>query len=412
MEFRPRFLGRSTSRAQHDAWIAEVPFPYDAEMSLFEDDRGLEAFRLKLELADSISKNKSKAAKSAKKAEVMVRRQEMTKQVLRAQRYLGLAAENNHTSTGQSKLTATLLDISQPSPHPFASEPIIIAIDVESWERNHNAVTEVGVATLDTRDLQGHAPGRVGEDWQKHIRARHFRVIENKDYINKDFIDGCPGAFQFGDSEFVGLKSMASVLTSCFHEPFSKKAADDGSWPDVEEDANAEKTTEKRNIILLGHDVGNDISYCHKLGFSVTNRGNLLEILDTAAMYRAYTRDPNPKSLGKILLGFDLDGWHLHNAGNDAVYTLWAFLAIAVSDAAESNKDERHQEAAEKRVEAAVEQAKERVKDDSEGWDVEEGGVALATHAGTNGSDEREVYGPPRPSANGLYTMGGAPLDV
>ena len=56
-------------------------------------------------------------------------------------------------------------------------------------------------------------------------------------------------------------------------------------------------------------------------------------------MYRALRREQNPKNLGGILADLDLAGWSLHNAGNDAVYTLQAMLGIALTDMVEREAD-------------------------------------------------------------------------
>lgn len=46
-------------------------------------------------------------------------------------------------------------------------------------------------------------------------------------------------------------------------------------------------------------------------------------------MWRALKREVNPRSLITILGELGIIGWNLHNAGNDAVYTLQAMLGIA-----------------------------------------------------------------------------------
>jgi hypothetical protein len=193
----------------------------------------------------------------------------------------------------------------------------------------------------------------------------------------------------------VSTKSLPSVLTQCFHEPFSKPSGGSNNQVPVVEDPN-----NKRNIVLLGHDVEQDIQYCHKIGFSVLGRGNLIATMDTQAMYQAYTRDTSPRGLGGVMNDFDITAWHLHNAGNDAVYTIYAMLATCVQDAAERGTEaskKKHDERAKNKLESAIEAAKERAKEDAEGWDVsEDGGVPL----------------PQPPSASGHYTLGGAPLDL
>jgi hypothetical protein len=124
-------------------------------------------------------------------------------------------------------------------------------------------------------------------------------------------------------------------------------------------------------------------------------------------MFRAYSKDPNARSLGNVLYHFDLEGWHLHNAGNDAVYTLWAMLAMSVVEASErgsEGKAKKEEEIFQARTDAAVEMVKEKVKDEMEGWEGE-GGVAVD-------DETKPVFGPPRKEERQYYTMGGALLDV
>lgn len=163
--------------------------------------------------------------------------------------------------------------------------------------------------------------------------------------------------------------------------------------------------------------MGNDISYLRKLGFDPLNRGNLLETMDTRSMYQAYTQDPNPTSLGRILAAFDQTGWYLHNAGNDAVYTVWALLAMTVASAAERGKPEvtqRRDEEMARRESVAVEEAKERVRDGTEGWsDGEDGGVRVGgAGKGQGKAKGGQDFVPWQGSETGFYTENGYPLNV
>jgi hypothetical protein len=63
-----------------------------------------------------------------------------------------------------------------------------------------------------------------------------------------------------------------------------------------------------------------------------------LETADTTCMWRYLRRETNPRSLGSILAELGIIGWNLHNAGNDAVYTLQAMVAIAIKHIEENNK--------------------------------------------------------------------------
>jgi DNA polymerase III alpha subunit (gram-positive type) len=97
---------------------------------------------------------------------------------------------------------------------------------------------------------------------------------------------------------------------------------------------------------LVGHDIGADISFLQTIGYDVHNLSNLLETADTAYMWRYLKRESNPRNLGSILAELGIIGWNLHNAGNDAVYTLQAMIAIAIKHLDEKckTKEVREQE--------------------------------------------------------------------
>jgi hypothetical protein len=95
---------------------------------------------------------------------------------------------------------------------------------------------------------------------------------------------------------------------------------------------------------LVGHDIGADISFLKTAGYDVHNLSNLLETADTAFMWRYLKRESNPRSLGSILAELGIIGWNLHNAGNDAVYTLQAMIAIAIKHIDEKYKEKEVRE--------------------------------------------------------------------
>lgn len=213
-----------------------------------------------------------------------------------------------------------------PAPHNFEGSVIFIAVDVESYEYNHNLITEIGFAILDTMDIKRIPPGERGKNWQKKIRARHIRVKEHTGYQNSDFVSGCADRFEFGSSEFVALADIPKVIANCFRPPYSTNIG-------PEEAGNLYPSSEKRNIILVGHDINIDINYLQKLGYNPLQVSNMLEVVDTATLDKVWKQHSQQRSLGNILYDLDMDSWHLHNAGNDAVYTLWAMIGIALCNA-------------------------------------------------------------------------------
>ena len=117
--------------------------------------------------------------------------------------------------------------------------------------------------------------------------------------------------------------------------------------------ADGQKGPRKRNIIFLGHDIRNEFEYLRQLGSQIfgpssstypisevemnagevgrgETLGSIIEALDTAVLHRALLRDGQTQSLGKMMAGLGRTAWHLHNAGNDARYTLEALVALLI----------------------------------------------------------------------------------
>ena len=346
-------------------------------------DRSLEAWKHKMDLAIEAGKQKHKAAKERKLQESTVKKQGYIGQMLRAQRYLGLLPKNdsNLLNPGVSSLSVPAIDITKPPMNIFDSDVIFLAIDVEAWEDPPRPVTEIGLAILDTQDLHGIAPGRAGEEWHQYIRGRHFRINEHKNKVNFKYLQGCPDRFEFGNSEFVSMSALASVLSSCLRE-LSGKAPESHSNSTTKAGPRNVPTA-PRKLIIVGHDLLQDIAYCHSIGFSVLNHGGIIDTIDSAALFRAHTHDPNARSLGNVMYHFDFAAWNLHNAGNDAVYTIEAMLAICVEAASERGSEQaqnKHEDIQQKREKELIDAAKERASEDAKGWSPnpgDDGGVPV-----------------------------------
>ncbi|KAI4671084.1 uncharacterized protein J4E88_009482 [Alternaria novae-zelandiae] len=373
----PRYLGRSHSREDVDSMAENAPnehFRAAGESSHPPlEQPTLEDFKQLMENLAEAQKAKNKANKAKKQQERLGKNKSMTDQFKRASRYLGLrdSIQNPSLST-----LSPAVDPSQPAPFPFDQSVVFVCVDVESYERAHHKITEVGVATLDTRELVGVPPGVDGEAWREKIRARHFRIKEHRHLVNSEFVAGHPDSFKFGHSTFISLKEAASHVAACFHAPFAAENGDDF--------LSHFDPTEKRNIVFLGHDTLGDVRYLQQLGYDPMKVENILEAMDTATMYKVWRREQQPTSLGRIMNAFDVPAWFLHNAGNDAVYTVWAMLAICVKEATlrgSPELDDLRENEMNAKLQAALEDAEQRVKDDAEGWSDHEatgdGGVPV-----------------------------------
>ena len=87
---------------------------------------------------------------------------------------------------------------------------------------------------------------------------------------------------------------------------------------------------DRRPVILVGHDVQHDIVHLSKVGIDVDKMWNILEIVDNQGLQQFMRKMMNGQKLERILAEFELPYSHLHNAGNDAVYTLQSLVVLAI----------------------------------------------------------------------------------
>ena len=217
---RPRYVASSTepedlpfvmTACPHRSYIPESERAnYDGYKTPTEEDY-LE-FRAKMVAMsedDRVRKEKNVLKRMEKRHQLQKAKGH---EILRAQRYLGLRKKNDPAS--EAKLIEVEqvkeadaefeseyedeLDVDQPTPYPQESSVVFVCIDVEAFEFSPNQITEIGVATLDTKDIEGIAPGKNGCNWWKMIRAQHFIVREFRHLENKVHCQGNRDGFVFG----------------------------------------------------------------------------------------------------------------------------------------------------------------------------------------------------------------------
>ncbi|KAI9749760.1 MAG: hypothetical protein M4579_006750 [Chaenotheca gracillima] len=389
---RPRYLGLATVKMSFENLEGMIPLPGfkpkdEPAEAAAPSDRSLAAFKLKVERGIAATQRSKNAAKLKRQENRIQSQQGWGNQIKRLHRYLGLrersressdsgappstsgiASCDDHPTTGVSEAPKPVpgpVDMESAAPYVSDSSVVFIAVDLEAYERNHKLVTEIGIATLDTLDLAGVSPGEGAKNWNSKIRARHIRIQEHGHLHNTDFVAGCADKFEFGESEWTSLESAPQLVASCFRAPFSGPSQAE----DMEPSLLTASPTPKRNIILVGHDISMDISYLHTLGYSPLTLPNLVETLDTMLMYRSLKRELQARSLGQLLYDFDLMGWNLHNAGNDAVYTLQAMIAIAFKGISLDGRTKEEKDTEKwNKVRATMDEAVDKAKMESEGW--------------------------------------------
>lgn len=91
------------------------------------------------------------------------------------------------------------------------------------------------------------------------------------------------------------------------------------------------RTSKKyRDIVLVGHGLRGDLSSLFELGLDVQTILPMIAVVDTEAISMRHFRLPKGLSLLNLLTCLGIPSAKLHNAGNDAMFTMKALLALAV----------------------------------------------------------------------------------
>lgn len=487
----PVFLGKSNSRDEANNLQSDIPAaPLDhgecPDSASSEVRQRFEDFKVKCQDAISAAKGRGKGAGGKKKREDdrLLTIKDWYAQLRRGQRYLGLRRKTGliqNPDPGMSweeqeifrrqqlkkaHFVLEPLDLGRVAPFPFEKEPIIVSIDVESYERAHNLITEIGISTLDTLDLVDIAPGLNGKNWTDQIRSRHFRISGRENLVNRDFCIGHPEAFEFGKSEWVDLKEAVTAVDSCFEWPFSvqyKHASVEDMWDvessnavkenkadkhasnsfcgvgtgptNAEQDAasraaiasvlygignkdaikhaieltkanqpnpeNLQRGPKKRNIILLGHDVRTDVDYLRDLGSEIFKPSratypmpamelmadggskaevltSLIDSMDTAPLYRVLNEEAQNRSLSSIMSDLGLPCNYAHNGGNDARYTLEAWVAMLIKARLKGDEEQKEED---KNAERHLQMARDTDSwNEGSEWGIDASKAAIESH--------------------------------
>ena len=163
---------------------------------------------------------------------------------------------------------------------------LLMAFDVEVYEHDRSVLLEIGFVLT-----------TLSNPTDRH--TFHYIIEENLHFQNKDFVPDNRERFKFGASQRVSLKDAV--------KNFQQRIGD--------------------SSILVTHSGSDDEKYLEKHGISLTGK----PMFDTQVLALALLpRGPHVRSLKRLLCDLDIsfDEDILHNAANDAVYTMDVFLAI------------------------------------------------------------------------------------
>ncbi|PSN72116.1 hypothetical protein BS50DRAFT_617447 [Corynespora cassiicola Philippines] len=195
----------------------------------------------------------------------------------------------------------------------------------------YNKLTEVGLASLDTRDLRDVETRRNGHYWLDKLRAVHYLLsgaADIKSIAENNHVIALHAAhhFEFGNTTIVDRDQLAGALLQDFK-------IIDGKSPGI--------PLKYRQIIFIGH--GWNKMYERNLkdnGLDIWSVDKILAIVDSQLLHR----HPGATSLGprldKLLDQYNCSPLHVNNGANDAVYMLvTVILGVLWDNAWREQKD-------------------------------------------------------------------------
>ncbi|KAF2810839.1 uncharacterized protein BDZ99DRAFT_462149 [Mytilinidion resinicola] len=170
---------------------------------------------------------------------------------------------------------------------------------------------------LDTQDIQGLEPGPNAKNWLDKIWFYHLRIRDHGHMVNTRFCPRNLESFDWGTTKWVTKVEASRAL----HEVFTERI--EPIKPEL------------CPVVFLGHAVhGDSQKLVEHLQFDMTAIGSVVSTLDTRviASERGYRGRGDKIGLGPLCSRFNISPKHLHNAGNDAAYTMLAAVLMGLTN--------------------------------------------------------------------------------
>ncbi|KAF5344148.1 hypothetical protein D9758_008845 [Tetrapyrgos nigripes] len=192
-----------------------------------------------------------------------------------------------------------------------------LAIDFEGWEMEHGMITEFGYSALHF------------ENGQEVVEDGHWIVKERQLYTNGKYVPDNRRHFRFGTSEIVPKAELKTKIHALFTRMKSYGP-----------------------LFLVFHDRAQDIKYLKYKEIDAPLDGLAfvlpasppaegLFVIDTADLFAALEGQRDTRSLERMCRLLQISTEYLHNAGNDAHYTLMACKEMAGGEPLDKQREAR-----------------------------------------------------------------------
>lgn len=232
---------------------------------------------------------------------------------------------------------------------PHDSEVVFIATD---FERHQCCVTDIGISTLDTRDLSSNLISKA----QKAIQKRHICVKDTVPGWMRKIFGKNPEQVHAEAAEWIQKRDIKAILADIFCITDTKSIHFHQSYPRKTDTDRLTSHTGPatlefgplRSIVLVSHHLERDLLIMKKLGFNQNDVAPIVGYLDTRRLAKEAGIGSSfelPITLKELLKHFGLHqkllrnvGGHLDfelgntNAGIRAAMTIHAMLLIALDE--------------------------------------------------------------------------------
>lgn len=172
----------------------------------------------------------------------------------------------------------------------YLQQKPLVCVDVEAYERSTKKITEIGISTYD--------PTEQGDALMPEIHTVHVVIREHKRMLNGRFVPNHKFNSNSGVLYEMSLKELQIYVSKIMSHFLTERGG-----------------------AIVGHDVKGDLQWLSRLG---VERLDQVAAVDTMRLFLMSRR--LGLSLRGILRFLDIPHAYLHNAANDAYYTLFAAM--------------------------------------------------------------------------------------
>lgn len=196
---------------------------------------------------------------------------------------------------------------------------ILFAIDIEGFESNQNIITEIGISIFDPRENRPEDGVTVPILRNYHLVVSEFFTMRNKSYLND--VKDC---YLLGESLVLPYETCGDFIQSLLNFYMFPKSDEEKTW----------------GRCFVGHGMANDLTWLRSMGMKFPKNmkdisfryrpgetDDTTYIIDTGKLHQIMYGDAYG-ALGKNLKLYNIPHAYMHNAGNDAYYTLQLIMNI------------------------------------------------------------------------------------